>query len=185
MLKYSIKAEEFYLRRQKATRYTEYQCFGGTCRLHLQGGTVSQTGSSSFCLALSFTLVSCLARYLTMKIVVTCLRNLTSVNFPWTPRCYGAEDRALHNRIPRQCSFVLPPEVRGREGIAKAKATGSWFYCERKWTDLGLMKPGVSSSSRTSQEIHYVSLIWGVCILLRVWYVMWVLIRLRNVTIVG
>jgi hypothetical protein len=30
------------------------------------------------------------------------------------------------------------------------------------------------------------SLIWGVCILLRVWYrMMWVLIRLRNVTIVG
>jgi hypothetical protein len=29
-------------------------------------------------------------------------------------------------------------------------------------------------------------IIWGVCILLRVWYrMMWVLIRLRNVTIVG
>jgi hypothetical protein len=35
-------------------------------------------------------------------------------------------------------------------------------------------------------NIHSSNLIWGVCILLRVWYqMMWVLIRLRNVTIVG
>jgi hypothetical protein len=34
--------------------------------------------------------------------------------------------------------------------------------------------------------IVHIILIWGVCILLRVWYrMMWVLIRLRNVTIVG
>jgi hypothetical protein len=41
---------------------------------------------------------------------------------------------------------------------------------------------------RTTMNIEqpiYLNLIWGVCILLRVWYRMiWVLIRLRNVNIV-
>jgi hypothetical protein len=65
------------------------------------------------------------------------------------------------------------------------------------WTQISAMKDSLFTEMRydvgnvrkivvkhEGGNISY--LIWGVCILLRVWYrMMWVLIRLRNVTIVG
>jgi hypothetical protein len=69
--------------------------FGGTCRLHHQGRRISQT-RNQLCLPPAFTLVSCLAYTLTLKMEATCSLE-TSVDFQRTTWCYIPEDSTLHN----------------------------------------------------------------------------------------
>jgi hypothetical protein len=67
--------------------------FGGTYRLHLQGGRISQA-RNHLCFPPAFILVSCFAYFSTLKMEATCASE-TSVDFQRTTRRYIPEDSTL------------------------------------------------------------------------------------------
>jgi hypothetical protein len=78
------------------------QCFRGICLLHLQGRRISQAknrleaGSKQNVLfATCFTLLSCMAYSLTLKMEEICSSE-TSVDFQWTTQRYIPEGRTLN-----------------------------------------------------------------------------------------
>jgi hypothetical protein len=85
--------------------------FRGTCRLRLQGWRITQARNQHEAeIATCFTLVSCLAYFLTLKMEAVCSTKKL-VGFAQTTQCYIPEDRTLHNHYSENLKSYMYIQV--------------------------------------------------------------------------
>jgi hypothetical protein len=109
--------------------------FRGTYHLHLQGRRISRAThqhesrwqGERLCLPLAFTLVSCSAFSLTLKMEAICSSEL-SIDFQWTALCYIPEDSTL--LVKPQFSFrFFDRNQEGRRSILNGSKHSPNLIC--------------------------------------------------------